>query len=142
MRRRNMRTYKLRLSPEGFAYFIDCHARIARSLGEMIPYGMTLYVAVSILAASPVAAWIDGDDERISKRLAGEKTYYVGYSYEIVDLIASIARARVAEGRSALPVGQLYLLALRCLALISDSELRTASEQAAVQSSAADQASH
>jgi hypothetical protein len=130
MGRKKVRTYKLRLSPEGIGCFLDCHHRIAKSVGEMIPYGMTLYVALSILADGPAAAWLDLDDERLSVRLRGGKTYYVGYSLRIAELTASIGAARNVEGRPGLPVAHLYVLALQCLKLTEDAELKVASERA------------
>lgn len=138
MHRKRVRTYKLRLSPEGIGCFLDCHHRVARLLGEMIPYGMTLYVALSILADATCAAWMGADDERLSGRLRGARTYYVGYSVKIAELTTAIAAVRAVEGRDILPVAHLYVLALRCLTLTDDGELLAASKKAASLATAPD----
>ncbi|MFD1961670.1 hypothetical protein ACFSHP_26160 [Novosphingobium panipatense] len=52
---RTSRTYKLQLSGQGIDQFLACHCRVARLAKEFIPYGMTLYVAMSLLDASDPA---------------------------------------------------------------------------------------
>lgn len=123
MERLRTRTYKLRLSPEGIRHFLDCHHRLAALLGEMIPYGVTLHVAMSLLARAVVGDWLDEEDERIVSRWKGARTCFVGSSYRIAEMTAEIAAARAADDQPAIPVALLYLLSLRSFEMATDREL-------------------
>lgn len=123
MERPRTRTYKLRLSPAGIRHFLDCHHRLAILLGEMIPYGVTLHVAMALLARTAAGDWLDEEDERIASRWKGTRTCFVGSSYRIAALTEDIAAARAADDRPKIPVALLYLLALRCFELAADHEL-------------------
>lgn len=123
MERIRTRTYKLRLSPEGIQHFLDCHHRLAVLLGEMIPYGVTLHVAMTLLARMPAADWLDEEDERIAAHWKGARTCFVGSSYRIAELTTDIAAMRAADNRPAVPVALLYMLALRSFEMAGDREL-------------------
>ncbi|WP_454884356.1 hypothetical protein [Sphingomonas oryzagri] len=126
MERLRTRTYKLRLSPEGIRHFLDCHHRLAVLLGEMIPYGVTLHVAMTLLARTVTGDWLDEADERIASQWKGARTCFVGSSYRIAEMTAGIAAARVADDQPPVPVALLYLLALRCFEMATDHELMDA----------------
>ena len=43
------RAYKLQLSAEGIHLFLQCHCRLCHLIGDFLPYGTTLFVAVDLL---------------------------------------------------------------------------------------------
>ncbi|WP_454882994.1 hypothetical protein [Sphingomonas oryzagri] len=92
-------------------------------LGEMIPYGATLYVAMTILARMPAGEWLDIEDERLAARWKGSRTYFVGYSYRIAELTSELSARRALDDRATISVALLYLLALRAFAVADDREI-------------------
>lgn len=122
------RTYKVRLSDEGFALFYDVHGRLGRLVRELLSYGATLYVAVTLLdrledreIAGELAAPHLG-------RLAGGTTCFVGFRQELAERVERIVRRVDASGELAEPVrvGRLYLAALRGLTEAEDGDLLAA----------------
>jgi hypothetical protein len=91
---------------------------------------MTLYVALHTLAETPAGAWLDSADESLAGQWRGDRTYYVGYSCRVAELTARILEARVADGRAALPISLLYVLAVRSLDFLDDGELYDVSGRA------------
>lgn len=43
---RPTRTYKLKVSPEGFDLIVDSHARLVRATRTLLPYGLALHTAL------------------------------------------------------------------------------------------------
>lgn len=116
------RTYKLRLSHEGFEHFLHCHHRLAALSGELIPYGATLYASVALLDAMAPQDIAAEADVRSCMRLAGSRSYFVGFSVRLAELVVDL-RQRVAGIATDLPVARLYLLGLVAFASADDDEI-------------------
>lgn len=91
-------------------------------LGELIPYGATLYVAVALLARLRPEDIGSEADARTSNRLAGERPYFVGFSFQLAHLTNEL-RTRAGDTVPHLSVAQLYLLGLLAFAGAEDREL-------------------
>ncbi len=122
------RTYKLRLATDGIDLFYACHARVGRQARRFIPYGATLFTALSILAAREDEDIGDMLQSPETARLAGGYSCFVGYSSELSDLAArTLERIRQSqEIGEAVTVSRLYLVALRFLAEAEPPEIMAA----------------
>lgn len=122
------RTYKLRLATDGIDLFYACHARVGREARRFIPYGATLFTALSILAAREEEEIADMLQSPETARLAGRYSCFVGYSSELSDLAArTLERIRRSpEIGEAVTISRIYLVALRCLAEAEPPEIMAA----------------
>jgi len=122
---RRSRTYKLRLSPQGIELFLDFHGRLARLLCDLIPYGLTLTVAIALLESRGADEVFETLQERSFHICLGEETRFVGTTIQLTQVMARIA-ARLAESREfsqAPKIGQLYLAAILPAMSAEDQEL-------------------
>jgi hypothetical protein len=90
------RAYKLQLSEEGIQLFLRCHHRLCRLVGDFLPYGSTLYVAVAVFSRSSVEEQILELSDPSLLRLSGRTIRYVGTTPVLLDLVESI-RAGVIQ---------------------------------------------
>ncbi len=129
---RTSRTYKLQLSDEGVGYFIDCHGRLARAVRDLIPYGMTLYVAMAVFARLDTSEQSAELGSLQCARLMGRTDHFVGFSHELRSLITRILSelAKSDQVPERPKVSSLYVAGMIALAGAEDSELRRAYRQA------------
>jgi hypothetical protein len=111
---RTSRAYKLKLSRRGIALLLECHSRLCNLVGDLLPYGMTLRVAVAMLermATEELLAELDCDE---LATFSGANTHFVGTSPRLAVLAAAqLDRLRAAGPSGAvLQTGQLYVAAL------------------------------
>jgi hypothetical protein len=115
------RTYKLKLSDQGIALFLDCHSRLCRLAGDLLPYGATLRVAVTMLSEMPTAELVS---EIACDELAafmGKEVRFVGTSPSLAVLTAKLAqRAAASHAISSAP--QTWLIFLAALAFMRAAE--------------------
>lgn len=117
MARRLSRAYKLKLSEEGIALFLDCHCRLCHLAGDFLPYGTTLHVAVALLAQmtdEDLAAEVSGPD---LGGYGGKEIRFVGTSPDVAVMTAQLT-ARLAACHLLYPLPQtwkLYLVGLCCM---------------------------
>lgn len=116
------RSYKLRLSPTGLAHFLRCHCRLAALLGELVPYGATLYVAVALLAEMQPQERAGEPDIRSCQGLAGNRIYFVGFSHALAQLTERVRTGAVGIAAD-LSVARIYLLGLLAFDGADDEEL-------------------
>ncbi|MET3436004.1 hypothetical protein [Sphingomonas sp. 1185] len=90
MARQTSRTYKLQLSGAGLACFIQCHARVATLAGALIPYGMTLFTALTILSRLDPADQMAAYQDLECRRLWGQDVHFVGAASTLRDLVEDI----------------------------------------------------
>ncbi|MHA6767729.1 hypothetical protein [Sphingobium ummariense] len=130
---RTSRTYKLQLSGQGIDQFLACHCRVARLAKEFIPYGMTLYVAMSLLDASDPADIAAELESPVCNALGGSSNRFVGATSHLADLVEQVG-ARLADsghcGRS-IATWRLYNVGLSLLLSSEDGELQAAIRRAA-----------
>lgn len=107
------RAYKLQLSDQGIHLFLRCHCRLCHLIGDFLPYGTTLLVALAALDRCA-----DGDlpglflDPEID-RLGGDRIRFVGTSAILSNLVAAIGeRLAVAPVPRPPQVWKIYLAAL------------------------------
>ena len=128
MAARTSRAYKLQLSDEGLGHFIDCHCRLARLAGDLIPYGVTLYAAMTVFAGLDSSEQVAELEAPLCSRLAGSSVHFVGFSPELRALIVHISDSIGASGQVARNplVSRLYLAGLAAFSSAEDDELRHA----------------
>ena len=131
---RASRTYKLQLSDEGIGFFIDCHRRLARAVRDLIPYGMTLYVAMALFARLDASEQSADLGSPQCARLAGRTVHFVGFSYELRSLITRILSELARSGQVPEPpkVSRLYVAGMMALAGAEEPELLRAYRQACI----------
>lgn len=117
------RTYKLRLSDEGFDLFLRCHSRVASISRQFIPYGFTLEVSVAMLnkeEACDIAADLLSYE---CSRAMGRRTHFVGASTNVAAIVREIAvrLVRNQEFSVAPKFLQIHIAALLCL-ITADEE--------------------
>lgn len=98
---KSTRTYKLRLSDQGIALFIEQHSRLARLLCEFIPYGATLAVAVTLLDAHEPCEIASELASSKSQQGLGENIRFVGCSLEVAELTRRISERLLNAGEAA-----------------------------------------
>jgi hypothetical protein len=119
---RASRAYKLKLSRRGIALLLECHSRLCNLVGDLLPYGMTLRVAVALLDSMPIdelAAEL-GCEELAT--FSGGDTHFVGTSPDLAAMAASqLDRVRAAGTiGAARQTGTLYLAALSAMRAAED----------------------
>ncbi|MBV1686395.1 hypothetical protein KRR38_01585 [Novosphingobium sp. G106] len=123
MAARPSRAYKLKLSREGIALFIECHCRLCHLVGDLLPYGTTLRVSVTMLEATPL-------DELASELVSGELTAFggkeirfVGTSPTLATLTAQLSDRAAANSAigSAPQTWRLFLAALSLMRIAEDA---------------------
>jgi len=90
MAARRSRTYRLRLSCEGTARFIDCHHRLARLTGSLIPYGATLFVAMLLTQGADPAEIAAEISLAAARRSRSDREHFVGASDELSSIEAAV----------------------------------------------------
>ncbi|MFJ5932260.1 hypothetical protein ACIQCS_21365 [Sphingomonas sp. NPDC092440] len=119
------RAFKLQLSAEGIQLFLRGHCRLCRLVGDLLPHGATLYVAVAGLrhASGETIAACLLDPEL--DRLGGRIVRYVGTSPALADHVEdAIARATTAQPVHPTPqVWKTFLVALMLLEERDDRRL-------------------
>ncbi len=125
---RTSRAYKLQLSDVGLGHFIDCHCRLARLAGDLIPYGVTLYAAMTVFAGLDSSEQVAELEAPLCSRLVGRSAHFVGFSPELRALIVHISESISASGQVARNplVNRLYVAGLAAFASAEDAELRQA----------------
>jgi len=129
MAKQRSRAYKLQLSREGIQLFLRCHIRLCHAVGDFLPYGTTLFVAVALLPDR-----CSGDDmvARLTDlglaRYAGRNIRYVGTSPALFSLMATLTE-RVARTGALHPSPQtwkMFLMALDHMEDLDDRAMMTA----------------
>lgn len=125
------RTYKLLLSDQGVVLFLGCHCRLAHLVRDFIPYGVTLAVAVTLLATldpSDIAAEVETQK---FARSCGTHVHFVGSSARLVDTVAKIKRKLRDSNEFSVPpaAGKLYVAALISFESAEDKQLLDAYRQ-------------
>jgi hypothetical protein len=121
---RRFRSYKLKLSEKGFALFLECHCRLCRLVGDLLPYGTTLRVAVSLLDAMPTEELAAEVACARDTPYAGEKVHFMGTSASLARVAASLL-ARVATTGTVDAASQtsLFVAALACMPSADDGAI-------------------
>ncbi|MBV1687723.1 hypothetical protein KRR38_08550 [Novosphingobium sp. G106] len=96
MATRPSRAYKLKLSRAGIILFIECHGRLCRLAADLLPYGMTLRTAVTMLEAVSLDELAAELASRELAGFAGGEIRFVGTSPSLAVFTAQLA-AQVAE---------------------------------------------
>jgi hypothetical protein len=91
MTRQRSRAYKLQLSIQGIQLFLRCHCRFCRIVGDLMPYGATLFVASALLHRSPPEDFPGCLVEPDLNRYAGRLIRYVGTSPALSDLVHELS---------------------------------------------------
>lgn len=127
MSARSSRTYKLKLSPRGIALFIECHARLCRVAGDLLPYGLTLRLAVTLFGAMRAEEQADKIWCSDLALLAGNEIRFVGTSRDLAVLSADLIERLGAAGVRAAPqTWRLYLAALLSMRSADDGSILNA----------------
>lgn len=124
------RTYKLCLSDAGLDQFLACHARLGTITRELVPYGATLFVALSVadrLSAVDLAAELTGSR---CTGLVGRLVRYVGFTGHLGDLTSRTCERLVGSGVvSRSPrVNRIYAVGILCLSTAEEVEVNLAYE--------------
>jgi hypothetical protein len=122
---RTSRAYKLKLSRRGIALLLECHSRLCNLVGDLLPYGLTLRVAVAMLdsmTTDELVAELDCDE---LATFSGGDTHFVGTSPHLATMASSqLDRVRAAGmSQNALQTGTLYLAALSAMRAAEDRSL-------------------
>ncbi|MBB3957108.1 hypothetical protein [Novosphingobium sediminicola] len=114
MRATKSRAYKLQLSEEGIQLFLRCHCRLCRLAGDLLPYGMTLLVAVALLHECDAEVQADEVLDPELERYGGRIIRYVGTTSALSGLVGAIGGNIEQTGRiyPIPPVWKLFLAAL------------------------------
>lgn len=119
------RAYKLQLSTRGIDLFLRCHHRLCRAVGDLLPYGSTLLIAVRLLDChepeDTASVLVDPDLEPLGGRIIR----YVGTSRGLSSLVDGIGQRSFETGLiSHRPqVWKTFLAALSCMEDVTDSEI-------------------
>jgi hypothetical protein len=119
------RAYKLQLSAEGIDLFLNCHHRLCHGVGDLLPYGSTLFVAVSLLnrlAPEDAASVLL---EPGIERLGGKTIRYVGTSRTLSPLVEELGQKILETGAvfQKLQVWRIFVAAMSCMREAKDSEI-------------------
>jgi hypothetical protein len=123
---RTSRAYKLKLSDKGIALYLDCHCRLGHLARDLLPYGLTLRVAVELLASRPIEEIVGEISDEELTVFAGKEIRFVGTSPELADLTAQIIADLAASeelGKSP-PTWHLFLAALSYMRSAEDRTIR------------------
>lgn len=125
MAKRPSRAYKLKLSRAGIGLFIECHGRLCRLAADLLPYGATLRVAVTMLETISIDELAAELASHELAGFAGDEIRFVGTSPSLAVLTAELA-GRVAELDLASVQPQtwrIYLAALSLMRVASDARV-------------------
>lgn len=125
MQKGKSRAYKLQLSEEGIQLFLRCHCRLGRLVGDLLPYGMTLLVAVSLLHEQDAEVQaLEIIDHNIGRN-AGKIIRYVGTSSVLSGLITKVSENVCGTDKlhSPPPVWKMFLAALVHMECAGDDDL-------------------
>lgn len=114
MRAQKSRAYKLQMSEEGVQLFLRCHFRLCRLAGDLLPYGMTLLIAVALLHKLDAETQVDEMLDPELGKYGGRIIRYVGTTSALSGLVGTIMTNSERTGRLCpiLPVWKLFLAAL------------------------------
>lgn len=125
MAQKSSRAYKLKLSPQGIGLFLDCHCRLSHLVNDFLPYGTTLFVAVTLLDRASIDELLGEVSSPELPGFGGKEIRFVGASpalrqatARIVDKIAGSAQLHPAP-----PTWKLYIAALNWLRCCEDHAL-------------------
>jgi hypothetical protein len=125
MARQQSRAYKLQLSEDGIHLLLRCHCRLCHLVGDLLPYGTTLFIAVDLLQTCDEQDLASEVSDPTLDQLGGRKIRHVGTSPTLSDLIESIL-GTLAHSGPEYPVPQvwkLFLAALAHMQVIEDREV-------------------
>lgn len=108
------RAYKLQLSDEGVHLFLRCHCRLCHLIGDFLPYGTTLFIAVDLLHRREAGDLIDELLDPQLDRLGGRKVRHVGTSSTLSRLIEDIV-STAGHSEAIHPSPQVWKLFLSAL---------------------------
>lgn len=130
MAQRPSRAYKLKLSGKGIALFLDCHCRLGHLVRDLLPYGLTLRVAVAMLAMRPLEEILDEIADEELAAFAGREIRFVGTSPELAELTTQIIGDLAASGElgKSPPTWHLFLAALSFMRSAEDRMIKRAYE--------------
>jgi len=119
------RTYKLMLSDKGIDLFLDCHCRLSHLVRDLIPYGMTLTVAVKLLEGLDTCEIVAEAETRRLTQSYGTQPHFVGSSTKLTEVIARIKKKiNNSNEIGVIPsIGKLYVLALFSLEAAEDGQI-------------------
>lgn len=123
MARLQSRAYKLQLSDDGIHLFLRCHCRLCHLVGDLLPYGTTLFIAIDLLEACEKDDLASELSDPALDRFGGRKIRHVGTSPTLSQLIDGIFRA-LAEAGPGHSVPQVWKLFLAALAHMQEREDR------------------
>lgn len=135
MARQKSRAYKLQLSADGVQLFLRCHGRLCRAVGDFLPYGTTLFMAVELAGRNAddeiAARFLDAELHRYGGRIVR----YVGTSMDLSILVAGLVQ-RLSKVETIHPSPQtwkLFLMALVAMEEVDDSTMLNSFDRVAVQ---------
>jgi hypothetical protein len=125
MARLQSRAYKLQLSEDGIQLFLRCHCRLCHLVGDLLPYGTTLFIAVDLLQSCDEQDLASEMSDPALDGLGGRKVRHVGTSPILSDLIDGIFRtlAHCGPEHPVPQVWKLFLAALAHMQVIEDREI-------------------
>jgi hypothetical protein len=113
------RAYKLQLSADGIQLFLRAHFRLCRLVGDLMPHGATLYVAVAGLGCCTTeevaACLLDPELERYGGRIIR----HVGTSPALAGRVEDVI-ARVVASQRVYPAPQVWKIFLAALMALED----------------------
>ncbi|WEK43263.1 MAG: hypothetical protein P0Y64_18410 [Candidatus Sphingomonas colombiensis] len=119
------RAYKLQLSADGIQLFLRDHFRLCRLVGDLLPHGATLYVAVAGLdqctTEEVVDCLLDPELERYGGRIIRHVGTSPALSGRVEEVIARVMSSQRAY--SAPQVWKIFLTGLMTIAELADREL-------------------
>ena len=118
---RSSRTYKLKLSRAGIGLYLECHCRLCHLVEDLLPYGMTLNVAMRLLEIGPIDEMIGDMISPELLSLGGPEVKYVGTSPDLAETTKRIAD-RIVETDCFYPAPQIWKLYLAGLMGFRSSE--------------------
>lgn len=119
------RAYKLKLSAEGIDLFLCCHGRLCHLAKDFLPYGMTLFVAMTLLERALPDELLDEVTSPQMKIYEGKQVRFVGTSLGLADVtFCVIDRLERSNMLAPLPqIWKLYIAALNYLRASEDADV-------------------
>lgn len=126
MANRPSRAYKLKLSGKGIALLLDCHCRLGHLACDLLPYGLTLRVAVALLAARPIEEILGEVTDEELAAFAGKEIRFVGTSPNLAEITAQIIEDLAASGEldKIPPTWHLFIAALSFMRSSEDRSIK------------------
>jgi hypothetical protein len=129
MAARRSRAYKLKFSRNGIALFLDCHGRLCRLAGDLLSYGTTLRLSVTMLEAMPIGALVSELSGDALAGYAGKDIRFVGTSPSLAVQTAQLRERVVADRPGPAPqTWRLFLAALSAMRSAEDDAILEAYE--------------